>query len=236
MKIVFLLLFFTLPLSARSLFVKTQGDSRNASVILIHGSPGTSETFARLFSVPSLDHFYLQAPDRPGYGKSHPGHSVTSLSDQARLVAESMDHTSVIVGYSYGGAVAVKLALLYPEKVKALILLAPALNPELEKLKWWQSPAYISIIRNLLPSDARVSMEESIALPSFLHELALNEIKVPVVYVQGLKDKTVSLKTADYVKEHFTGTHVSFHLMENIDHHLPEKIPALIAGLIEEQI
>lgn len=235
MKILFLLLFFTLPLRARELFVKTKGDVRNPQVVFIHGSPGSSDTFSNLFAQSGLAQFYLLAPDRPGYGKSGAGNSEISLTRQAEDIAETFSGPAILIGYSYGGAVAVKLALLHPDKVRSLILLAPALDPKLEKLKWWQTPAYLRVIRNLLPQNARVSMEESIALPEYLRELNLSEIRMPVIYVQGLKDQTVSLKTADYVKEKFQGTSVQFHWIENLDHHVPEKIPGFITRLIREE-
>jgi pimeloyl-ACP methyl ester carboxylesterase len=148
-------------------------------------------------------------------------------------MAKLVENETIVVGYSYGGAVALKLALLFPEKVKALVLLAPAINPKTEKLKWWQSPAYLEAIRKLLPSDQRVSMEESIALVDQLKTLELETIHVPVVYVQGLNDNVVSLKTADYVRDRFTGTQVNIQMIENLDHHVPEKVPSLVAKIVE---
>lgn len=225
-------LFILSSVFARDLAVAHYGDAKDPQVLLIHGSPGSQDTWKNVAG--ATKNFRLIVPDRHGYGGSGKGHSELSLQVQAEDMSKLIAADAIVIGYSYGGAVAVKLALMYPEKVRALILVAPALNPELEKLKWWQSPAYIRFIRNALPSDARVSMEESIALPEQLRELDLSEIHVPVFYLQGKSDHTVSVKTADYVEKKFTGTHVHFTWLDNMDHDVPVKAPEVIARLIGE--
>lgn len=234
MNAVIALLMILSPAFSRELSVGRTGDADNPVALLIHGSPGDQNTWAKVISSDIKNSFYLLSPDRHGYGGSGKGLSELSLSVQAEDFAKLIEKDALVVGYSYGGAVAVKMALMYPEKVRGLILLAPALNPQLERLKWWQSPAYIRFIRDRLPSDARVSMEESIALPNELKKLDLSLIKVPVHYVQGREDRTVSLKTADYVEKNFTGTTVKFHWLDQIDHHIPEKAPEIITQLIGE--
>jgi pimeloyl-ACP methyl ester carboxylesterase len=67
--------------------------------------------------------------DLPGFGHSDPPHR-GSLAGYARDVAEGLDALGVerctVVGHSLGGAVAAALAELIPERIDALILLAPA--------------------------------------------------------------------------------------------------------------
>jgi len=72
--------------------------------------------------------------DRPGHGYStrDPARDVT-LAGQAEAVVGVLDRLgigrAVLVGHSFGGAVAAALAVLRPERVAGLVLLAPATHP-----------------------------------------------------------------------------------------------------------
>ena len=57
----------------------------------------------------------------PGEGH-HPGASGDSASSLTALGIED----PILVGHSWGGAIALAYALLYPDDVSALVLLAPA--------------------------------------------------------------------------------------------------------------
>ena len=76
----------------------------------------------------------LVAPDLLGNGGTEPWPHAGALTHdlQAELVAEVIDATADgpvdIVGHSYGGATAVRLAVNCPEKVRSLVLVEPILN------------------------------------------------------------------------------------------------------------
>jgi pimeloyl-ACP methyl ester carboxylesterase len=71
------------------------------------------------------------AIDRPGWdGSSRP----TDLTGNALAACQALDRAGVqratIVGHSLGAAVAVVLAILHPERVAALVLVAPSANTD----------------------------------------------------------------------------------------------------------
>ena|SRR5215472_2606967 len=93
--------------------------------MLLHGQPGTGEEWqgviARLPSEPRVI-----ALDRPGHGSSkRPG---GGLDVNAAAVIDELDaqgiERAVLVGHSYGGGVALRVAAGSPERVDALVLLA----------------------------------------------------------------------------------------------------------------
>lgn len=70
--------------------------------------------------------------DRPGHGWSTRGQTA-SLADQAATIAALMDRLGVgdaiIIGHSFGGAVAAAFALEHPERTRGLLFLSAATHP-----------------------------------------------------------------------------------------------------------
>lgn len=96
------------------------------SVLMLHGLPGTHADWERVW--PLLDGVRPIVIDRPGFGAS--GGETGSLREQAAAVHDLLTRLgatpAVIAGHSYGGTLALAIASLYPEDVKALVLVASA--------------------------------------------------------------------------------------------------------------
>ena len=98
-------------------------------VVLLHGSASSGKQWRSL-----TDHlkgrFRVVAPDLPGYGRSvAPKKAPQTLADTAQSIAAVIDELGEpvhLVGHSFGGAVALKIATLWPEKVRSLTLIEPA--------------------------------------------------------------------------------------------------------------
>jgi pimeloyl-ACP methyl ester carboxylesterase len=76
----------------------------------------------------------VTAIDRPGHGLSRRPRFVGTPRDQAGQIAGALDRLGVgpakVVGHSFGALVALALAEGFPEKVDALVLVAPLAFPE----------------------------------------------------------------------------------------------------------
>jgi pimeloyl-ACP methyl ester carboxylesterase len=99
-------------------------------VVLIHGS-FVADTFRPLFEEPSLRDDRLITHHRRGYVGSSRLTSPLSIAEQAtdchallRYLGVERAHT---VGHSFGGAVALQIALDFPDMAHSLVLLEPAL-------------------------------------------------------------------------------------------------------------
>ncbi len=73
----------------------------------------------------------LIAPDLPGYGKTPawPGTGVASVENEARYIARLIKAAGEpvhLVGHSWGGAVAMRIAMALPEWTRSLTLIEPA--------------------------------------------------------------------------------------------------------------
>jgi 3-oxoadipate enol-lactonase len=97
------------------------------ALLLLHGFGGAAWNFDEL--APLIEGRRLLIPDLPGHGGSAPL-PAPSLAGFADLLAGILDAEGVpqadVLGHSLGGVVAVRLAVRHPDRVRRLILAAPA--------------------------------------------------------------------------------------------------------------
>jgi pimeloyl-ACP methyl ester carboxylesterase len=114
------------------------------AVVMIHGNAGSIEDF-ELGVIQALALSYrVIAVDRPGHGKSdRPNETTVNVEYQARLLHQvllSLGVTQpVLVGHSWGAALALSYGLQYPTEVSALILVAPAAYPDTGESRFLQA-------------------------------------------------------------------------------------------------
>lgn len=107
--------------------------SGERSMILVHGSPGSSDDFDNL--VPYLgEAFTTYAFSMPGFGESSMWVHDYGYAAAADRLAEAVGTLGIgpatILGFSWGGGVAVQYAARYPDLVDTLILLAAVGVPD----------------------------------------------------------------------------------------------------------
>ena len=100
-------------------------------VVLLHSSVSGARQWRRLMDDLKAD-FHVRAVNLFGYGGTlpWPAETTQSLDDQARLVEAALTTNSEavrLVGHSFGGSVAMKLAARLSDRVNKLVLLEP--NP-----------------------------------------------------------------------------------------------------------
>lgn len=104
------------------------GVASGTPVLLLHGQPGSARDWT-LVQAAIDDRVQVIAPSRPGWdGRSAAG----GLRHNAAAVVAALDgagvERAVVVGLSFGGAVAAWLAAEAPERVAGLVLVSPAAN------------------------------------------------------------------------------------------------------------
>lgn len=110
-----------------------QGQGR--PILFLHGLGGQLHHFRHTLFDRLGGDFHLVAIDRPGSGYSaRPAEFSGSLTEQARLVRDFIAakglERPLIVGHSFGGAVALALALDHPDSMSGLALLSPLTHVE----------------------------------------------------------------------------------------------------------
>ncbi|GAC66604.1 alpha/beta hydrolase [Gordonia soli] len=125
------------PLNTHVFGPAADGPDRVPTVLALHGLTGHGRRWAGL----ARDHLAdlrIVAPDLLGHGRSpwqppwRIADHVAAVSDVVDAHIPEADRPFVIVGHSYGGAIAMHLAGLRPDIVRGLVLLDPAqgLDPD----------------------------------------------------------------------------------------------------------
>lgn len=121
----------TVRVKAAEIFVTDTGGDGPAVVMLHGGGPGASgvSNFSRNIDQLARTHRVI-VPDMPGYGRSTKGVDHADpfgyLADMIRgLLDELGIATAHLVGNSYGGAAALRLALDTPHRAGKLVLMGP---------------------------------------------------------------------------------------------------------------
>jgi pimeloyl-ACP methyl ester carboxylesterase len=107
-----------------------EGGTGDTNVVMIHGSgPGVTSYSNWRLVIPGLaENFHVYAPDMVGFGYSDRPEGVSySLDTWANQTIGLMDALGIekthLVGNSFGGAIALRIASLQPDRVDKLVLM-----------------------------------------------------------------------------------------------------------------
>ncbi len=214
------------------------GDSSMPRVIFVHGSPGSARGWKRYLRNP-LDQYEFIAIDRPGFGHSSHWGVVPHLREQARaiepLLVERNKRWPILVGHSFGAAVAIRTAIEYPRLVGGLLIISGSLDPDLEEIGILNTVGKACSF--LLPKRLRHCNRE---LMTFREELIalrpmMGNVRCPVIILHGIRDSLVPPSNVDYMRSHMQSRFIrDVVVLEKGNHFLPWKEEAIIRKAIEQ--
>jgi pimeloyl-ACP methyl ester carboxylesterase len=199
------------------------------TLFFLHGSPSTMSVYNTYYQDTTLAKWAnIIAADRPGYGFSGLGRSEKSVQRQAEymwkiLEREGYPSPLYIVGSSYGGTVAAKMAMLRPEKVNGMVLVSASLAPGEEKIYRVSYLIRFRPFRWMVPSMIRVANDEKLSHYDALNEMLplWDQIVTPVVLIQGTADRLIYPQNLTFAKENLLNSaFVDYHLLEGEGHFL----------------
>lgn len=100
------------------------------AILILHGWNGSSDSWIRVSEILAQNGFLVVSPDFPGFGKSETPKNSWDLKDFVNWLKNFVDILKLekffLLGHSFGGRVAIKFSIIWPEKVRALILVNSA--------------------------------------------------------------------------------------------------------------
>jgi pimeloyl-ACP methyl ester carboxylesterase len=118
--------------------------SRGRTILLIHAAGSNAHSWHYQYDYLGKAHSPI-APDLPGHGRSSGVEGLRTVQDYSDFLVAFLDdlkiNSAVIAGRSMGGAIAMDLAIRYPDRVEALLLLATAakFNLPAERIETWRN-------------------------------------------------------------------------------------------------
>jgi pimeloyl-ACP methyl ester carboxylesterase len=228
------------------------------NVVYLHGG-GTFHGFE--FARDWVPHFRVLLPYHPGFGESADAPSINSLEDYVRHCLALFDALSLtsfhLVGASLGGRLAVEFALLHPDRVRRLVLVAPGgiatpafPQPDFSKIAYHEWPAYFAhdpkIIRPYWPKEpdekflaARAREAQAVgrvAMSEGLDADRLARIRAPTLLIWGKEDRMMPAGNAPEWRARIPGSIVR--IIDHAGHLLLDESPAaraVIAEFLNEQ-
>ena len=221
--------FFTIENDSVKLFCATAGEDTLPPLLIVHGAPGAWYGSRNLLDDSLItSRFQVISVDRPGYGKSTfkgKRKTVTRIDLQASIIYEAMrlNHSykkGIVMGSSYGGPIAAKIAIDHPDKFYHVLLLAAAIDPDHEKFWWFNKYTHHGPVKWMLPRFLRAATNEKYAHVKELRKLEplWSRLTVPVTAVQGDADKIVKPVNLDFAKKMLADKNAEFILIPGADH------------------
>nr|WP_240457227.1 alpha/beta hydrolase [Vibrio neptunius] len=193
-------------------------------MIFIHGSPGNKEGYeAYLKDAWLLENAELISMDRVGYGQS-PKALAADLDSQSKSIASLLakDKVNILIGHSLGGPIALNLALMFPNLVQGMVLVAPAFDPKLEEPKWYNELADTWLVSVFLSDNWKKSNGEMMPLADELSKLSNKDWglldSVPVTLIHGDEDNIADPKNSIFAIQRLTGTEKKFIEVQGAGH------------------
>lgn len=201
--------FATYSIDDRTIHYVEVGNRNSSPILFLHGTPGSWSAFGSYLSDSHLaSSFKLVAVDRPGFGRSDFGNLLPSLSEQSLVLKPLLDRLAqtcrvTLVGHSLGAPLAVRMAMDFPDQIAALVLVAPSLDPKLEKPRWYNNLSDYQVISWMLPTELVLANREVMVLPKELEKMVplWASLDLPITVIQGEKDKLVHPGNAAFAEK-----------------------------------
>lgn len=218
------------------------GSDTLPTLFFIHGSPASMSLYrGRFLDTTILHTFKVLAVDRPGYGYSGFGQPEPSIQKQSEMLRPVLDslyeakHPIIVVGGSYGAPIACRLAMDHPDLVDGLILTGPAIGPGRERVFWFAPIIEHPALRWFIPRMFKSANTEKLHHKEELEKMLPDwkNIRVPVMYLQGAKDKLIDTSNASFARQHLMNApYLDIYFFPNRHHYLAQYEWPTIRGRI----
>ncbi len=169
-------------------------------IVVITGAPSWAEYWAPTMAALPQDREMIVV-DRPGYAASEPADCVPDIRVQAEALAPLLKAAPgqkiLLVGQSYGAAIATLMAAAQPYRVSSLVLLSGYFSEAGPTAKWLLDVG--SKASAVLPRDLRHAVTEVLGQPAqlALAKRAMARLRMPIHMVHGDKDDFAPLEAAE---------------------------------------
>lgn len=195
-------------------------------IVVVTGAPSWSEYWApALAALP--ENREMIVVDRPGFAGSEPFDCVPDIRVQAEALAPLLETAPgqriLLVGQSYGAAIATLMAAAHPKRIASVVLLSSFLGVAGPTARWLVD--WGSHVLKLIPRDLRNAVQEVSHQADQLGYMraALEQLSVPVHVIHGDMDDFAPIEIAErLVEETHTRRPIDFKVIHGVKHFFNE--------------
>ncbi len=205
-------------------------------IVVITGAPSWAEYWAPVLAALPDDR-HMVVVDRPGFAHSEPPSCVPDIRIQAEALSPLLDAAPgqkvLLVGQSYGAAIAALMAANHPRKVHGLVMLSSFLGELGPTARWLVDLG--ERLGALIPRDLRHAIVEVVGQTSQLPHMrkALARLKAPIHVIHGDKDDFAPLQAAQQLVVDAARPTMRFHQAAGANHFMNDGPPEVLLGLLE---
>lgn len=228
-------------------------------VLILHGWGSSAKKWQGVKEILEKQGYQVFVPDLPGFGENPPPQNPWSIDDYADWVEKFSEKQNLsqifLLGHSFGGSVAIKYALRFPNKVKRLFLLAPAgirkktLKKELLKktAKLFNKFSFLpyygffrKVFYRLIVRKSDYQFTSGIMRETYLKVIQedlsnlLSEISLPTVIIWGEKDDVLPLSDGYFMNQKIKNSQLV--VLSGAKHDLERKTPEILTQKIIEYL
>ncbi len=226
-------------------------------LLILHGWGSRSERWERVAELLAENGMKVIIPDLPGFGNSQRPSEVWGLDDYCEFIQEFVKFLSLekfyLLGHSFGGSLAVKCALAFPEKIDKLFLVGAAcFRRKALRKKLFYIIAKVFKIFSFLPCYSCVrkgfykfivrksdypyteGVMKDIYLKIIKEDLSdvLPQIQIPTIIIWGEKDKVKPIKEARSINEKIKNSKLE--ILPKGGHSPYSKMPEKLSKIISQ--
>lgn len=204
-------------------------------VVVFPGTPARKYLFERFLRLAPAD-LEVVVIARPGFGRGH-RRAWLDFDDQVAAARPFLDGKKIVtVGVSYGGELALKAALDFPDHVKGAVTVAALVTEPRSYVQPFVDLGGAPVIRSLLPKTLHHSRAEVAGRRAQIGPLfsRLKDLKAPVTILHGDLDHLVDLSDARTLRGYFApDADVEFRRVSGGLHFLEMQAPRLVHEAIK---
>lgn len=222
-------------------------------ILILHGWGSSGRKWLQIKNLLETQELKVFTPDLPGFGETPPPQSAWSVDDYVEWVREFCEGKGLsqffLLGHSFGGAIATKFTLKYPEKVKKLFLAAPAIirrkSAQKDSIKKVASlfsflPIFIKKILYKIFFKSDYFLTVGIMRETYLKVIQedllsfLPEIKVSTIVIWGDQDRVTPFGDSSFVAGSIPGAKLK--TIFGVGHNLRKEAPDQLVKIILEEL
>jgi pimeloyl-ACP methyl ester carboxylesterase len=229
------------------------------NILILHGWNSNSDRWQEVAEPISQNGFKVLVPDLPGFGKSDPLKNAWNTNQYIDWLENFIKEFNLknlsLLGHSFGGALASKLAVKHAQDVQKLFLVSAAcvrkktarksyfqkiskiikLFSFLPFFKFFRKAVYKFIIRKSDYTYVEGTLKETyLNVVSEDLSFHLPFIKVPTIIIWGQKDNSTPIEDAHFINKQIKNSKLI--IIPEAGHDLNRKQPKILAEKVLENI